>query len=127
MEEWLRPKKREIKKGGENEEEMFKNPTLAYFEVREKIMARNKELFSGEVRGKLREAGVWLMFRRYWRRSRLSEDDEDEELCIPDLSDEDGKLQGSMAAVKANPTQQSRRASAKKVSYAEADGLSEDK
>jgi UV DNA damage endonuclease len=116
MEEWLRPKKREIKKGGENEEEMFKNPTLAYFEVREKIMARNKEPFSGEVRGELREAGVWLMFRRYWRRSRLSEDDEDEELCIPDLSDEDGKLQGSIAAVKANPTRRSHRASATKVS-----------
>jgi len=74
----------------------------------------------------LREAGVWLMFRRYWRRSRLSEDYEDEELGMPDLSDEDGKLQGSMAAVKANPTRQSRRASAKKVSYAEADGLPED-
>jgi len=57
MEEWLRPKKREIKKGGENEEEMFKNPTPAYFEVREKIMARNMEPFGGEVRGKFEGGG----------------------------------------------------------------------
>jgi UV DNA damage endonuclease len=57
MEEWLRPKKREVKKkGGEDEEEMFKHPTPANFEARKKITARNKAPLEADIKDKLREA-----------------------------------------------------------------------
>jgi UV DNA damage endonuclease len=59
MEEWLRPKKREVKrKGGaaESEGEMFKNPTPGNFEARKRVTKRNRELFGEEVRERLREA-----------------------------------------------------------------------
>lgn len=59
MEEWLRPKKREIKKKvseGNNEEEMFKHPTPANFEARKKITERNKMPFDAEVKEKLTKA-----------------------------------------------------------------------
>ncbi|KAI9640948.1 UV-damage endonuclease [Ciborinia camelliae] len=61
MEEWLRPKKREIKKkgsegGDKKEEEMFKNPTPANFEARKKINERKKMPFDDEVREKLARA-----------------------------------------------------------------------
>ncbi|TVY27326.1 UV-damage endonuclease [Lachnellula hyalina] len=57
MEEWLRPKKREIKKkGGEDEEAIFRNPTPANFAARKAITARNKAPLSDEIKGKLKEA-----------------------------------------------------------------------
>ncbi|TVY37588.1 UV-damage endonuclease, partial [Lachnellula occidentalis] len=57
MEEWLRPKKREIKKkGGEDEEAMFRNPTPANFAARKAITARNKAPLSDEIREKLKQA-----------------------------------------------------------------------
>ncbi|KUJ20688.1 UV-endonuclease UvdE [Mollisia scopiformis] len=57
MEEWLRPKRREVKKkGGEDEAEMFKNPTPANFEARKKITAKNKAPLDDEVKDKLEEA-----------------------------------------------------------------------
>ncbi|KAI9051222.1 hypothetical protein LZ554_005323 [Drepanopeziza brunnea f. sp. 'monogermtubi'] len=57
MEEWLRPRKREVKKkGGVDEDEMFRNPTPANFAARKEVMARNKKPFSDEVREKLIEA-----------------------------------------------------------------------
>ena len=57
MEEWLRPKKREVKKkGGEDEEAMFRNPTPANFAARKAISARNKAPLGDEVKEKLREA-----------------------------------------------------------------------
>ncbi|KAE8453650.1 UV-damage endonuclease [Mollisiaceae sp. DMI_Dod_QoI] len=57
MEEWLRPKKREVKKKSvEDEDEMFKNPTPANFEARKKITARNKAPLEDDVKEKLREA-----------------------------------------------------------------------
>jgi UV DNA damage endonuclease len=55
MEEWLRPKKREIKKKGENEAEIFNNPTPVNFVTRKAITARNNRPFRNEVREKLRE------------------------------------------------------------------------
>jgi UV DNA damage endonuclease len=56
MEEWLRPKKREVKKkGGEDEEEIFKNPTPGNFAAR-KAITGNKAPLSEEVQEKLREA-----------------------------------------------------------------------
>ncbi|KAB8302194.1 hypothetical protein EYC80_005639 [Monilinia laxa] len=60
MEEWLRPKKREIKKkgtdGDKEEEEIFKNPTPANFEARKKITARKNMQFDEEVKEKLAKA-----------------------------------------------------------------------
>ncbi|KAL3427740.1 UV damage endonuclease UvdE [Phlyctema vagabunda] len=54
MEEWLRPKKREIKKKSEDDlEEMLKNPTPANFEARKKAAAKNKEPLLAEMKEKL--------------------------------------------------------------------------
>ncbi|ESZ99183.1 hypothetical protein SBOR_0390 [Sclerotinia borealis F-4128] len=61
MEEWLRPKKREIKKkgteGDKEEEEMFKNPTPANFEARKRINERKRMPFDEGVKEKLAKAG----------------------------------------------------------------------
>jgi UV DNA damage endonuclease len=58
MEEWLRPKKREVKKkGGEDEEDIFKNPTPANFAARKAITARNKAPLSKSIKEKLSSAG----------------------------------------------------------------------
>jgi UV DNA damage endonuclease len=58
MEEWLRPKKREVKKkGGGVDEEMFRNPTPANFEARKAITARNKEPLNAEMKERLEKAG----------------------------------------------------------------------
>lgn len=57
MEEWLRPKKREVKKkAGEDEEEMFKNPTPANFAARKAVTAKKKAPLSDDVKEKLKEA-----------------------------------------------------------------------
>ncbi|CZS89629.1 probable UV-endonuclease UVE-1 [Rhynchosporium graminicola] len=60
MEEWLRPKKREIagkKKGaGGDEEEMFQNPTPANFKARQEITKRNRKPLASEELEKMREA-----------------------------------------------------------------------
>ncbi|CAG8975102.1 hypothetical protein HYALB_00008942 [Hymenoscyphus albidus] len=57
MEEWLRPKKREVKKkNGVDEEEMFKNPTPANFTARKAIQARDAAPLSEEVKTQLQEA-----------------------------------------------------------------------
>ncbi|TVY71252.1 UV-damage endonuclease, partial [Lachnellula suecica] len=55
MEEWLRPKKREVKKKGgvDDEEEMFRNPTPANFAARKAVTARNKAPLSDEVKERL--------------------------------------------------------------------------
>ncbi|KAE9377188.1 UV-endonuclease UvdE [Stipitochalara longipes BDJ] len=172
MEEWLRPKKREFKrKGGEDEDEMFKNPTPGNFEARKRVMARNKELFGEEVKERLREARCVADVQKILEQikaertgaedgeeeekapkkvkkegsvkktpttkkkgaknvpmprvqPKLEEEDEDEDLSMPDLSEEE-KLNSSAAAVKAAPTRQSGRAQGKRKSYAEIDGLSE--
>ena len=58
MEEWLRPKKREVKKkGGEDEEDIFKNPTPANFAARKAVMGRNKAPLSEAMREKLSVVG----------------------------------------------------------------------
>lgn len=56
MEEWLRPKKREVKKRGEDEQEMFRNPTPANFAARKAATARNEAPLREEAREKLRDA-----------------------------------------------------------------------
>jgi UV DNA damage endonuclease len=57
MEEWLRPKKREVrKKGTEDEEEIFRNPTPRNFEARKMVEKRNREPFLDEMRERLSEA-----------------------------------------------------------------------
>ncbi|KAG4441704.1 hypothetical protein IFR05_002838 [Cadophora sp. M221] len=61
MEEWLRPKKREVggkKKGDgkEDEEEMFRNPTPANFKARQEITKRNRKPLGDNVRERLGEA-----------------------------------------------------------------------
>lgn len=59
MEEWLRSKKREVKKkDGEDEDEMFKNPTPANFEARKKISAMNKAPLEDGIKQRLAEAGT---------------------------------------------------------------------
>ena len=56
MEEWLRPKKREVKKkGGNGEEEVLRNPTPVDFAARKAVEAKNKAPLSEEVREKLTE------------------------------------------------------------------------
>lgn len=58
MEEWLRPRKREIKKkGGNEEEDIFRNPTPANFAARKAITARNKEPLDDATKEKLKEVG----------------------------------------------------------------------
>jgi len=57
MEEWLRPKKREVKKkGGEDEEDIFKNPTPANFATRRAYQARNRQPLKDEFKARLQEA-----------------------------------------------------------------------
>ena len=56
MEEWLRPKKREIKKnGGEDEEDIFKNPAPANFAARKAITTGNRTPLSDAVKEKLKD------------------------------------------------------------------------
>ena len=58
MEEWLRPKKREVKKKGfDDEAEILKNPTPANFAARKAITARNRAPLSDAMKEKVREAG----------------------------------------------------------------------
>ncbi|TAQ90560.1 hypothetical protein B7494_g1137 [Chlorociboria aeruginascens] len=56
MEEWLRPKKREVKKD-EDEEDMFRNPTSANFAKRKAIIRKRKEPLNEDIQHKLRGAG----------------------------------------------------------------------
>ena len=57
MEEWLRPKKREVKKkAAEDEVDMFRNPTPANFEARKAIIARNKLTLDEDFKEKLTDA-----------------------------------------------------------------------
>lgn len=60
MEEWLRPKKREIKKkdagAGEDEDEIMNNPTPANFAKRREITARDRAPFSDEMIERVKEA-----------------------------------------------------------------------
>ena len=57
MEEWLRPKKREVKKkGGEDGEDIFKNPTPANFSARRAIQAGSRQPFKDDIKAKLQEA-----------------------------------------------------------------------
>ncbi|KAG9248768.1 UV-endonuclease UvdE-domain-containing protein [Calycina marina] len=53
MEEWLRPKKREIKKKGGEEEDIFKNPTPANFAQRRATQKKRSAPFSKEVKGRI--------------------------------------------------------------------------
>jgi UV DNA damage endonuclease len=58
MEEWLRPKKRVVqKKGGEDEEEILKNPTPANFAARQAITTINRAPLSDVAKEKLKYAG----------------------------------------------------------------------
>ncbi|PVH83209.1 UV-endonuclease UvdE [Cadophora sp. DSE1049] len=57
MEEWLRPKKREVgKKNKVGDEEMFRNPTPANFKARQEITKRNRMPLNEEYKGKLADA-----------------------------------------------------------------------
>ncbi|KAH7380942.1 UV-endonuclease UvdE-domain-containing protein [Cadophora sp. MPI-SDFR-AT-0126] len=58
MEEWLRPKKREVGKKNKvgDEEEMFRNPTPANFKARQEITKRNRKPLGEEYKAKLAEA-----------------------------------------------------------------------
>lgn len=83
MEEWLRPKKREIKKkGGEDEEGMFKNPTPANFAARKALEAKNKEPLDDEMREKLKEASSVTDLKRILEEIKAAR--------AVDVEDEDG-------------------------------------
>ena len=57
MEEWLRPKKREVnKKVEENEEYILNNPTPANFAARKAITARNRAPLSDSAKENIRDA-----------------------------------------------------------------------
>lgn len=59
MEEWLRPKKREIKKkGGDEDEDIFKNPTPANLDARRKIEGRRRKPLDDASKETLRKAGT---------------------------------------------------------------------
>jgi UV DNA damage endonuclease len=65
MEEWLRPKKREVKKKSvDDEAEILKYPTPANFAARKAITARNRAPLSDAVKEKLREAGSVADFQK---------------------------------------------------------------
>lgn len=57
MEEWLRPKKRDVKKKVEAEEDVFKHPSPANFAARKAITVRKKVPLTEAVKEKLRDAG----------------------------------------------------------------------
>jgi UV DNA damage endonuclease len=162
MEEWLRPKKREIKrKGDEDEDEIFKNPTPGNFEARKRVMARNREPFGEEVKEILGEAGCVADVQSILQKikeertvakggeegkktpkkvkkegsvknvpmprvkSKLEEEDVDEDLSMPDLSEEEN-INGSSITVKGAPARQSGRGQGKRKSYAEVDAFTEE-
>jgi UV DNA damage endonuclease len=71
LEEWLRPKKREVKKKGvEDEDEMFKNPTPANFAARKAIGAWNKASLTNDAKEKLREANTVVDVQRIMEEHR---------------------------------------------------------
>jgi UV DNA damage endonuclease len=168
MEEWLRPKKREVKKrSGEDEEEMFRNPTPANFAARKAITARNREPLNEEAREELKEAANVADIQRLLDKtkaqraealeeepekptkkakcapkkaapkkktaqsvptpsfSNMDDEDDDNDLSMPDLSAEDEDEVGKKirkAALAAAPARQTSRARGKRKSYAEIDG-----
>lgn len=177
MEEWLRPKKRETKKkAGDDEEQMFKNPTPANFAARKAISARNKEPLGDEMKTKLHEAANLADVQRFLDEikaqrvagteamededgrsvakkrkatpkkaatpkkptakvvptpsiSNLEDEEDDDDLSMPDLSasDDDDAVDRKIreAAITAVPARQSVRAKQTK-SYVEADADVED-
>ncbi|KAN0117646.1 UV-endonuclease UvdE [Hyaloscypha variabilis] len=173
MEEWLRPKKREVRrKGGEDEDEMFKNPTPGNFETRKRVVARNREPFGEEIKESLGEARCVADVQSILQKireertvakggeveenspkdikkgrgvkktpamkkksgkndptsrvqSKLEEEDENEDLSMPDLSEEEN-INGGSTAVKATRARQNARAQGKRKSYAKVDALTEE-
>lgn len=167
MEEWLRPKKREAKKkGGGDEEDIFKNPTPANFAARKAITARNRAPLSDLAKEKLRDAGSVTDIQKVLdeikaenvndeevveeekpaaKKSRSTpakkttpakkkiaksvptpslsniEDDEEEDLSMPDLSADEDET-AKVAATAATPARQSIRALGKKKTYVEDNG-----
>jgi UV DNA damage endonuclease len=166
MEEWLRPKKREVKKkNGMDEEEMFKNPTPANFAARKAVMARNKEPLNDETKERLRNATNVADIQKILediKKERIDqaaqenaknskpkkeakprkatpvkkktakstqkrgvsnlEDEEDEDLSMPDLSSADDDEIGEttkMTATAAEQPRQSGRVKGKRKSYTE--------
>jgi UV DNA damage endonuclease len=172
MEEWLRPKKREAKKKGDDEEEMFKNPTPANFAARKAATARNRAPLRDDVKEKLKEAVSFSDVQKILeevKAERLAEEgggedeekpasqkakstpakkstpaekpalakkntaknvptsivsnmdeEDDEDLSMPDLSAEDEELDKKTAKAGA-PGRQSGRARGSRKSYAEPD------
>jgi UV DNA damage endonuclease len=104
MEEWLRPKKREVKKkSGEDEEDIFKNPTPANFEARRKATARNKEPLDREVKERLREAGCVADVQRILdgiKEARIAAKGDDEEEKTPKRMKKEGSAKKTQAAKK---------------------------
>jgi UV DNA damage endonuclease len=169
MEEWLRPKKREVKKkGGDDEEEIFKNPTPENFAARKAVTARNKTPLSDAAKEKLRDARCVADIQKILeeimedanaaearddaeerpatKKSKTTparkiapakkkaarnvptpsisniEDDEEEDLSMPDLSAEEDETTTKVVVEAAVPTRQSIRAIGKRKSYAEDNG-----
>ncbi|CAL3968882.1 unnamed protein product [Diplocarpon coronariae] len=161
QEEWLRPKKRELRKKGDDDEEMFRNPTPANFAARKAVMERNRKPFSEEMKARMREAGSVADVKRLLEEireqeleqagaeenttatparkartpakkpalkvkiaaelptpsiSNMDEDDESDELSLPDISEED---EVKPILKRAAPSRVSGRQSGKRKNYVE--------
>lgn len=162
MEEWLRPKKREVKKKGAvevDEDEMFRNPTPANFAARKAITERNNKALDDDVKARLNEASSLADVKRLLediREKRAEEegngdgtpakkakttkkatpkkkvvkreatpvmedggDEEDEDLSMPDLSEDDGDV-GDFKRP-ALPERKSQRSNGKRKIFVEPD------
>ncbi|KAL5315467.1 hypothetical protein ACEPPN_016335 [Leptodophora sp. 'Broadleaf-Isolate-01'] len=111
MEEWLRPKKREIggKKKGDgvgNEEEMFRNPTPANFKARQEITKQNRKPLGDDVRERLGEAKCVEDVKRVLEEIRGGEMVAEDPVA--------GKRQGSVATSRKKATPKSKPKSTKK-------------
>ena len=102
MEEWLRPKKREVKKKGEEDEEhIMNNPTPANFAARKAITARNRAPLSDSAKEKMRDVACIADVQKFL-----------EEIKVESTVNEVGKEDQKPAAKKTKVT------SAKKITPA---------
>jgi UV DNA damage endonuclease len=80
MEEWLRPKKRVVKKkDGEDEDEIFKNPTPANFAARQAFTARNRAPLSHATKDKLRDAECVADIKKILDEIKANSEEEEED------------------------------------------------
>ena len=106
MEEWLRPKKREVGKknnGAADEEEMFRNPTPANFKARQETTKRNRKPLSEEYKVKLAEAKSVEDVRRVLdeiKELEVAAENAEGEKATPAVKTKGGKATAAAAPIK---------------------------